>query len=245
MSLPSSGEIKASQINTEAGRSSDAEAPLSGSSSTPQAGSLVKIYEGSGVDQSAPHSYSEFYGISYDVGVLSDVEYGEGQGPDDFYYDSSIGDASNLSIGDIIYTDSALTNPVDDSSYNPMSQAASSATTTFCSVTGSYMYMLVNPANGAITSVNCFMFLTDVFYDTSAPIDYYTYYYDSSIGDASNLDVGDTVYSNAQLTTTLPADTYYQAASSASTTHCSQSGYMMSMTVNSSGVITNIFCGLP
>ena len=65
MSLPSSGEIKASQINTEANRSSSAEAPLSGDSSTPQAGSLVKIYEGSGVNQSAPHSYSEFYGKSF------------------------------------------------------------------------------------------------------------------------------------------------------------------------------------
>jgi len=157
MSLPSSGEIKASQINTEAGRSSNAEAPLSGSSSTPQAGSLVKIYEGAGVDQSAPHSYSEFYGITY-VGVLSDVFY--------------------------------------DTSGNP-------------------------------------------------PYPTYTYYYDSSIGDASNLDVGDTVYSNAQLTTTLPADTYYQAGSSASTTHCSTVQYLMSMTVNSSGVITNILCGQP
>ncbi len=65
MALPSSGEIKASQINTEAGRSSDAEAPLSGSSSTPQAGSLVKLYENAGVDQSAPHSYSEFYGAAF------------------------------------------------------------------------------------------------------------------------------------------------------------------------------------
>lgn len=64
MALPSSGEIKASQINTEAGRSSSAEAPLSGDSSTPQAGSLVKIYESAGVNQSAPHSYSEFYGKS-------------------------------------------------------------------------------------------------------------------------------------------------------------------------------------
>jgi len=156
MALPSSGEIKASQINTEAGRSSNAEAPLSGSSSTPQAGSLVKIYEGSGVDQSAPHSYSEFYGITFDVRVL-----------------------------------------------------------------------------------------TDVYYDTSAPIDYYDYYYDGSIGDAENLSNGDVIYTDTALTTTLPADTYYQEASSASTTHCSQSAYLMGMTVNSSGVITNIFCGLP
>jgi hypothetical protein len=67
MALPSSGEIKASQINTEAGRSSNAEAPLSGDSSTPQAGSLVKLYEGAGVNQAAPHSYSEFYGKSFNL----------------------------------------------------------------------------------------------------------------------------------------------------------------------------------
>lgn len=67
MALPSSGEIKASQINTEASRSSNAEAPLSGDSSTPQAGSLVKLYEGAGVNQAAPHSYSEFYGKSFNL----------------------------------------------------------------------------------------------------------------------------------------------------------------------------------
>ena len=60
MALPSSGEIKASQINTEAGRSSNAEAPLSGSSSTPQAGSLVKLYENAGVNQSAPQVILSF-----------------------------------------------------------------------------------------------------------------------------------------------------------------------------------------
>ena len=38
MSLPSSGEIKASQMNTVAGRSATANAPLSGISSTPQTG---------------------------------------------------------------------------------------------------------------------------------------------------------------------------------------------------------------
>ena len=151
MSLPSSGEIKASQINTEAGRSSSAEAPLSGDSSTPQAGSLVKIYEGAGVNQSAPHSYSEFYGVTFSL------------------------ELSDLFIEEFTYTG----------------------------------------------------------------------YYDSSIGNASNLSNGDIIYTDQALTTTLPADTYYQVASSASTTHCSQSGYMMSMTVNSSGAITNIFCALP
>ena len=152
MSLPSSGEIKASQINTEAGRSSSANAPLSGSSSTPQAGSLVKIYEGAGVDQSAPHSYSEFYGITY-VGVLSDV-WQTYPNFSDYYYDISIGNAMDLSNGDVIYTDTSLT-------------------------------------------------------------------------------------------TTLSAGTYYQVGSSEATTRCVDSSYQMSMTVNSSGAITNILCGQP
>ena len=89
-----------------------------------------------------------------------------------------------------------------------------------------------------------FLTLTNVYYNTSAPI-YYTYFYNSSIGAASNLAIGDTIYSNSTLTTTLPADTYYQDNSSASTTHCSQSGYIMTMVINSSGVITAIGCYQP
>ena len=66
MTLPSAGNpIGANQINVEANRSGTANAPLSGTSSTPQAGSLVKIYENSGVNQSAPHAYSEFYSKTY------------------------------------------------------------------------------------------------------------------------------------------------------------------------------------
>ena len=38
-----------------------------------------------------------------------------------------------------------------------------------------------------------FLTLTNVYYNTSAPI-YYTYFYNSSIGAASNLAIGDTVY---------------------------------------------------
>ena len=86
-----------------------------------------------------------------------------------------------------------------------------------------------------------FLTLTNVYYNTSAPI-YYTYFYNSSIGAASNLALGDTVYSNSTLTTTLPAGTYYQVPSNASTTHCSQTGYQMNMVINSSGVITAIGC---
>ena len=195
---------------------------------------------------SYPYNFTCWYGYDKDCSslLLSCINYGEGFS-DNFYYSATIGNASNLAVGDIIYTDPALQNPVDDTSYNPMSQAGNSATTTFCSVTGSFMYMLTSPTNGAITSINCFMPLTQVYYNTSAPIDYYTYFYNTSIGAASNLAIGDTVYSNPQLTTTLSADTYYQGNGSASTQHCSQSGYIMSMEINSSGVITAIGCYQP
>jgi hypothetical protein len=157
MALPSSGEIKASQINTEAGRSSNAEAPLSGSSSTPQAGSLVKIYEGAGVDQSAPHSYSEFHGIAFSLELtnlfVEDSPLFSG------YYDGSIGDASNLSVGDVIYSDSSLTTKLydnpggSDQTYN---QWGTASTTTHCPVgTGYLMRMDLNATTSEIELIQC------------------------------------------------------------------------------------------
>jgi hypothetical protein len=68
MALPAPGNpISANMINVEASRSGTANAPLSGTSSTPQAGSLVKIYATASppVNQVAPHAYSEFYGRSF------------------------------------------------------------------------------------------------------------------------------------------------------------------------------------
>jgi len=148
MALPSSGEIKASQINTEAGRSSSAEAPLSGSSSTPQAGSLVKIYEDAGVNQSAPHSYSEFHGIAFSR-TLTDV-YRFGINDFDCYYLGSIGDAVNLAVDDIIYTNTSLTTTLTAETYF---QGGSTATTTHCS-SGDIMGMTVN-SSGVITNIYC------------------------------------------------------------------------------------------
>ena len=68
MALPSSGTISASMINTESATVSTTNAPLSGSSGTPQAGSLVLRYDDATptpVNQVAPHAYSEFYGKSF------------------------------------------------------------------------------------------------------------------------------------------------------------------------------------
>ena len=110
-------------------------------------------------------------------------------------------------------------------------------------ITGESSMELLN--NNYIGNVSGnFRVLTDVYHNTSTPV-YYNYYYSSQIGDAQNLSNGDVIYTDQALTTTLTADTYYQDNSSANTTHCSQSGYIMSMTVNSSGVITNILCAQP
>ncbi len=85
--------------------------------------------------------------------------------------------------------------------------------------------------------------LTDVFIFGPNTFDCY---YLGSIGNAENLAIGDVIYTNATLTNRLQiADTYHQEGSTATTTHCLSTGDQMSMTVNSSGVITNIFCAQP
>ena len=69
-------------------------------------------------------------------------------------------------------------------------------------------------------------------------------FYNSLIGNASNLTIGDIIYADTLLTNTLPAGTYTQLGSSELTTHC-ETNYAMSMTLNSSGEITAISCALP
>ena len=86
MGLPSSGTISASMINTESATVSTTNAPLSGSSSTPQTGSLVLRYDDATptpVDQNAPHAYSEFYGKSFTPPFIpcgGELEDGSGNG---------------------------------------------------------------------------------------------------------------------------------------------------------------------
>lgn len=108
-------------------------------------------------------------------------------------------------------------------------------------ITGESNMELLN--NNYINNVSGnFRVLTDV-YQTYP--NYFNYYYESQIGAAQNLSNGDVIYTDTALTTTLAAGTYYQVGSSEATTRCINSSYQMSMTVNSSGVITNILCGQP
>jgi len=130
MALPSSGQISASQINAEVpGRSSTAQAPLSGTSSTPQAGSLVKLYATASppVNQSAPHAYSEFYGRSFvsltsysssTMGVFNQACNFNGFNPcctQTYYHDGS---GSTPTAGDTCYSDSGGTSVLAAGYYN-------------------------------------------------------------------------------------------------------------------------------
>jgi len=72
-----------------------------------------------------------------------------------------------------------------------------------------------------------------------------TLYYNYSVGVASSLSVGDTMYNNATLTSTASSGTYFQTGSTEDDTVCQDSSYMMSMTLDSNGIITNILCGQP
>ena len=72
-----------------------------------------------------------------------------------------------------------------------------------------------------------------------------TLYYNYSVGIAASLSIGDTMYNNATLTSTASSGTYFQTGSTGDDTVCIGSSYVMSMTLDSNGIITNIVCGQP
>lgn len=61
MPLPSSEQISVSDINTELGRTSNTANSNFAGGTTPQTGSLFKLGEAGGVNQTAPHKMSEWY----------------------------------------------------------------------------------------------------------------------------------------------------------------------------------------
>ena len=121
MTLPAAGNpISANQINVEATRSGTANAPLSGTSSTPQAGSLVKIYENSGVNQSAPHAYSEFYSKTFSTltsftSAIAETGISCTQTLNQTYYHD--GSGTYPVANDIVYTNSGGTTTIANGRY--------------------------------------------------------------------------------------------------------------------------------
>jgi len=107
-----------------------------------------------------------------------------------------------------------------------------------------------------VSSCSSSLTLTSVLYDdTGGFTGSQTLYYDSSIGDAENLQPGDILYTNSSLSTPLgsnPGTTplkYYQYATTATTTICDDgignSGHVASfeLTNSTNGVISWIACG--
>lgn len=64
MPLPSNGEISVSDINTELNRASNTANSNFAGGTTPQSGSLFKLGEAGGINQTAPHAMSEWYNYS-------------------------------------------------------------------------------------------------------------------------------------------------------------------------------------
>jgi len=72
------------------------------------------------------------------------------------YYDRSIGDASNLAVGDIIYSDSNLATGLNTSGgNNTYNQWGTGSTTTHCTFAGGYILVMVLNSSSAITSISC------------------------------------------------------------------------------------------
>jgi len=124
MTLPAPGNpISANQINVEGDRSGTANAPLSGTSSTPQAGSLVKLYAppNSDVNQSAPHAYSEFYSKTWSATTSFSSSTGTvflgvcALSIGSTYYHN--GSGTYPAAGDTVYSDSAGTSVLADFYY--------------------------------------------------------------------------------------------------------------------------------
>ena len=71
-----------------------------------------------------------------------------------------------------------------------------------------------------------------------------TLYYNFSIGVATSITLGDTMFTNQTLTTTASAGSYIQSGSATNDTFC-DNGCFMTMILNTSGIVTSITCGCP
>jgi len=121
MPLPSSGPISFGDINEEAHLTRNTANTILAGGSTPQVGSLVKLYEAT-VNQSAPHALSEFRGVYYDaVSTTLEVKY------ETNYFYANIYDYINsttitisaASLSVIGYDDGSCSSPSGESDTSP------------------------------------------------------------------------------------------------------------------------------
>ena len=146
-----------------------------------------------------------------------------------------------------------------DSSGSPGNPYPGVSTTVYAAFSGLNSASFNLSSNGIASNVTfCSLpslTLTDVFYTVAATGNFSTpvdYYYSSTIGNASNLGVGDIIYTDSNLTTPLiPQQTgmqgyvYFQNGSSATTTRCG-TGFALYFTVSiTTGVIKEIGCETP
>ena len=71
------------------------------------------------------------------------------------YYSSAIGNAENLAVGDIIYSDSNLATLLNTGTTNQYNQLGTGETTTHCTSGGGYTLVMNLDASSVITSISC------------------------------------------------------------------------------------------
>ena len=72
------------------------------------------------------------------------------------YYSAAIGNAENLAVGDVIYSDSNLATGLNTSSgNNTYNQWGTGSTTTHCTFDGGYILVMVLNSSSVITSISC------------------------------------------------------------------------------------------
>jgi hypothetical protein len=152
--VPSTGPLSATTLNTIGERAGTANAPLGVQAGTAGAGSLTKLYgsPNSNVNQSAPYAYSEFRGKTFSsiVQITARIQFGNspngactlsGGSAGTFYKNNG----QPISYGDIMYTDLAGTTFAASGTY-------AYGTLTY-PISGTYNEIFCVGSSGVITSL--------------------------------------------------------------------------------------------
>lgn len=71
------------------------------------------------------------------------------------YYSAAIGNAENLAVGDVIYSNSSLTTLLNTGTSNTYNQFGTGSTTTHCTSGGGYILVMILDSSSVITSISC------------------------------------------------------------------------------------------